>query len=294
MQTLRTLLATGLLLLSLLPASHAQAPDPLEVVFGVERGLPFSLVLDGQLVARLATQPVHLTALAPGQHWVELSLPSARRGPQVAVQAQVWLKPGLSTTFLLTERPGYGWRLRQVSTVALEGYGYENQGPTYGQPPVAAAPAPGGYGYPTPGNYPGQPAPGGYPPAPGPGGYPGQPGAPSPGPGQPGGYGYPAPSTALLPMGPAELANLVRALRASSFDNRRLPLAEQALSRSYLQSEQLADIVRTMSFSDSQKRVAKLGYAHLLDPQNFHRVLSAFTFPLAATQVLNELGLPRY
>lgn len=309
MQGLRTLLATSLLLLGLLPASHAQAPDPLEAVFGVERGLPFSLRLDGQPVARLATQPVRVTAVAPGQHWVELSLPSARRGPQVAVRAQVWLEPGLSTTYMLTERPGYGWRLRQVSTVVLEGYGYEDQGPTYSQPPMATAPAPGGYGYPAPGSYPNQPAPGGYPgpptsggygypapgtypPAPTPGGYPSQPGAPYPGSAQPGGYS--GPPVALIPMSPAESADLVRALRACSFDNRRLPLAEQALSRSYLQSEQLADIVRTMAFSDSQQQVAKLGYAHLSDPHNFHRVLSAFTFPTAASQVLDDLGLPRY
>ena len=95
-------------------------------------------------------------------------------------------------------------------------------------------------------------------------------------------------------MSPAESADLVRALRACSFDDRRLPLAEQALSRSYLRSEQLADIVQTMSFGKSQKQVAKLGYAHLSDPHNFHLVLNAFTFQTDASQVLTELGLPRY
>lgn len=286
MNALRTLLAAGLLL-ALGPASHAQAPEPLEVTIGVERGLPFSLQLDGQPIAGLAMQPVHLNQLAPGQHQVELTLPSARRGPQVAVSASVWLEPGLSTTFMLTERPGYGWRLRRVSTVALEGYGYEdqNQNQPYGQPPVATAPGsyPGAGGYPVPPT-----AGGGYPAPPVGGGYP-RPGAPYPGAAQP--NGYPAPPVSLTPMSPAESADLVRALRACSFDNRRLPLAQQALSRSYLQSDQLAAIVRTMSFSDSQKQVAKLGYAHLSDPQNFHRVLSAFTFSTAANQVLDELGL---
>lgn len=267
MKALATFLTAGLLLLGFATTSQAAWP-PVEATFGVERSVPFSLRLDGQPVARFATQAVHLDQLAPGQHWVEMSFPNARGGPRV--RAAVWLEAGLATTFVLSERPGYGWQLRQVSTAALDGFGYEGQGQTYSLP-TAATPGPGAYPSPS------GPVPPVVSPTPAPA-YP----APT----------YPAPAMPLVPMSPAESAELVQALRSYAFDDRRLPLAQQALAHSYLQAAQLASIVRTMTFSESQKRLAVLGYAHLSDPQNFHRVLNALTFPTDANSVLAELGLP--
>lgn len=264
MKTLATLLAAGLLVLGCATTSQAAWP-PVEATFGTERGMPFSLRLDGQPVARFATQVVHLDQLAPGQHWVEISLPNVRSGPRV--RAVVWLEAGLATTFMLSERPGYGWQLRQVGTAALEGFGYEGQGQTYSLPPTAAMPGAGSYPLPS---GPVLPAP-----------------SPTPAP------TYPAPAMPLTPMSPAETAELVQTLRSYSFDDRRLPLAQQALAHSYLQAAQLASIVRALTFSESQKRVAVFGYSHLSDPQNFHRVLNALTFPTDANSVLTELGLPR-
>lgn len=264
MKAFATLFATLLLALGFSQASYAW--PPVEVSFGTDRGQPFSLLLDGQPVARFATQPVRLNQLAPGRHWVEMALIGPRRGPRVSTA--VWLQEGWATSFVLTERPGYGWRLRQVGTAALEGYGYDDQDPGYAQPPIAPQPGPGSYPPPAGGAYPPPSAAGPLP--------------------------YPAPGGALIPMSPAEAAELVQALRAANFDDRRLPLVQQALAHCYLQSEQLAAIVRTMAFDESQKRVAVLGYSHLADPQNFHRVLSALTFSTSANAVLGELGLARY
>lgn len=301
MKALFTYCLLGLLTLVSARPSYAAEP-PAVVNFSVERNLAFSLVLDGQPVTRPTAQQVHLDNVAPGEHQVELSLaaaPRGRSGPRI--RATVWLEEGLETSFVLTQRPGYGWQLRQVSTAALPGYGYEDQPGTYGQPagpdyggqPGTAPTGPAGYpptagpGYPT---GPGYPAPGapGYPPAGGgypvPGTYPAPTGYPLPG-------GSPAPGGYLIPLDRRDAADLVQTLRQCAFDDKRLPIFYQAVGRAYLRADDLAAMVRTMTFPASQQKVAEFGYAHLADPQNFHRVLAALTFSTDARTILDHLGL---
>lgn len=290
MQALLTSCLASLLLLAGAPASHAEAPLAI-ANFSVERGLAFSLTIDSQPLTRLSAQAVHLDTLAPGQHQVELDLAPATarsRRPQ-HVQATVWLEEGLETSFVLTQRPGFGWQLRQVSTAALPGYGYADQAGTYAQPaPEAAYNAP--------------PSEAGYPPAAGPA-YPAAPAYPA-GAGYPTGPSYPpvAPAYPAAPGYPgvgayppinSDVAGLVEALKQCSFDDKRLPLFYQAISRSYIRADDLALMVRTMTYSDSQRQVAEFGYGHLSDPQNFNRVLAALTFSTDASTILDHLGLQR-
>jgi len=294
-------------LLGFAGARPAQAATPPVVVnFSVERGQAFSLLLDGQTVTRPTAQQVHLDNVAPGEHQVELSLATASRSRSQRVRATVWLEEGLETSFVLTQRPGYGWQLRQVSTTALPGYGYADQPGTYGQPtdpgyadqldgnapassggyPPTAGPAggyPAGTGYPPAGGTPGYPPAGSYPT---PGNYPAPGNYPTPG-------GYSTPGGYPQPLSRQDAADLVRTLRQYSFDDKRLPLFYQAVGRTYVRADDLAAMVRTLTFSESQQKAAEFGYAHLVDPQNFHRVLAALTFPTDASRVLDHLGLPR-
>lgn len=322
MKALFTYCLTGLLAFA--GALRSQAATPSVVVnFSVEQGQAFNLLLDGQTVPHPTTQRVHLDDVAPGAHQVEISLLTTQRSRGPRVQATVWLEEGLETSFVLTQRPGYGWQLRQVGTTALPGYGYADQPGTYGQPidpnddgsatdpgyggqpgntsagsagypPTAGTtgtyptyPSAGGApGYPSAGSYPpagGYPAPGNYPPT---GNYPAPGSYPSPG-------GYATPGTYLQPLSRQDAADLVRTLRQYSFDDKRLPLFYQAVGRTYVRADDLAAMVRTMTFSESQQKAAEFGYAHLVDPQNFHRVLTALTFPTDASRVLDHLGLPR-
>ena len=284
-------------LLLLLGATPSQAGPPLAVAnFSVEKGLPFSLTIDGQTVPATTPQ-VHLDNIAPGPHSVEMAFGTALKGRNRGrVRADVWLEEGLETSFVLTQRPSRGWQLRQVGTLALPGYGYEDQPGTYAQPdptggnPAAAAPN---------GAYPPAPA---YPPTAGPpAGYPASPGYPAgpgygAGPAFPGGpAGYPVPGGyGATPGANSDIAGLVQTLKQCSFDDKRLPIFYQAIGRASLRSDELAQLVRTMTYSDSQCQVAEFGYAHLSDPQNFHRVLDALTFSTDASTVLAKLGLSRY
>lgn len=97
----------------------------------------------------------------------------------------------------------------------------------------------------------------------------------------------------LQPISPRDLAELTQALNRCPFDDQRLDIAHQALNRSSLRATKLAALVRTMIFDKSQKELAKFGYAHVSDPQNFCRMYDAFTFPLSAREMRQEIGLPR-
>lgn len=285
MKALFTFLLVSLLLVA--SAGPSSAAGPLAIAnFSAERGVPFRLLVDGQPATRPAAQQVHLDYLAPGQHWVELSLSAGPMGRNTQrVRANVWLEEGFETNFVLTQRPGYGWQLRQVSTAALPGYGYlddQDQPASYpGTYPNPPSPAPPVYGQPggTPPVGAGQPLPGpGYPAGPN---YPTAPG------------GYPA-TGGYLVLGGRDAADLLQTLKQYPFDDKRLPVFYQALSHAYVRADDLAAMVHTMTYSESQKKAAEYGYSHLVDPQNFHRVLDALTFPTDAPAVLSDLGLPRW
>ncbi|RYY17156.1 MAG: DUF4476 domain-containing protein [Cytophagaceae bacterium] len=338
MKTLLTLAATALL--SWLGTVAVAAPPlpPATANFVSERGLAFGLRLDGQPLTRPLARQVHVDRLAPGQHWVDFSLPTPY-GPPVRFRTSVWLRPGLETSYVLVLRPGFGPQLRQLGAVPLggpaygpgPGYngGYPPPGPGYNgggtyQPPAPGAPAsPGGYysGQPTaPGTYPGtvpygnspDPA-GGYgSPAPAPNGsYPGgydpndggydpnsAPGptgggsCPNSAPGPNGGGYYPN-SGNLYPLPPADVQNLTQALRSQPFDDQRLPMAKQALSQGLVRADELAELINTLSFDRSRIELAKYGYAHLSDQQNFYRVYGALRYASSIREVQQALGLPQ-
>ncbi len=171
--------------------------------------------------------------------------------------------------------------------------GYNQPAPTYpgGQP--------GGYPAPTPApTYPGGGQPnGGYVPPtnPGPGGYGNSPGGyPNPGPGNGGGY-YPGSSTTtnLRPLDPGEAADLAQDLRQRPTEAERLRTATDALAQSSLRTDELTELLQTFSHDESRIELARFGYAHLSDPQNFSRVYGALQFKSSVRALQQALGLPQ-
>lgn len=317
MKTLRFLAATALLSWAGLTTVAAAPPAPPATAnFTSERGQAFALLLDGQPLTRPVARQVHVDRLAPGQHWADFSVP-VRYGPPMRFRTSVWLEPGLETSYVLVLRPGFGPQLRQVGAVPLYGpiyngggypppapgapigsgpggyYGntpnYPNNAPYganpapsypggYNAPPAPTSPA-GGYGSPTPApgaNYPGGYGPGATP-TPNPGGY--NPNAPA------GGYLYPLPS--------ADVQNLAQTLRSRSFDDERLSIVKQALAQGVVRADELAELIGTLAFDRSRIELAKYGYGHLSDPQNFYRVYDALRYTSSIREVQQALGLPQ-
>lgn len=323
MKTLFKLAATALLAWVL--AVPASAAPPANLSITAERGQPFSLVLDGRLLTRPVAPQVRVGLLLPGRHWADFSVPTAY-GPPLRFRTELWLQPGLETDYVLVLRP-YGPQLRQVGVVPLgrPGYGrggyygqgsapYGNgQGGYYGnaQPPL---PNQGGYnngtyapGYDPRGGYPSQGQPQGYP-APT---YPGQqqPGYPTPS--TPGGYdnapnsGYPnarrdggnyngeeAVAGDFRPFEPGELNELAQDLRQRPTDAERLRTATQALDQSSLRAEELTTLMQTFTHDESRIELARFGYAHVSDPQNFSQVYRALQFKSSIRALRQAVGLP--
>ena len=318
---MKTLLSFALaaLLSGASAAPALAAPPPANLTVFSESGQPFSLVLDGQLLTRPAAPQVRVGWLAPGRHLADISVATSY-GPPVSFRTVVWLQPGRESDYMVVLRH-WGAQLEPVTAApASPGSGYYgpgnqgNPGGYYGGVPAPTGPggypAPvnlnGGYnsapanpngGYYPNGSYPGPNSPnGGY--NPGGSSYPapGNPAGSYPAPAYPGNGGsgyYPSPAgTYLRPLAPADLANLQQAIHRTSFDADKLSVAKQGLTQSSVRADELAGLVKALSFSDARVELATFGYAHVSDPQNFYQVYGALQFSSDVQKVRQNLNLP--
>ena len=330
MKTLLKLAATALL--SWAVAAPALALPPANLCITAQ-GQPFSLVLDGQLITRPVARQVRLGLLAPGQHWAELSLPTPYGPPvrlRTTLWLQPSLE---TNYVLVLRPYGPQLRQVALVPLGPRGYGapggyYGPGAAPYGQapggyygpgaPPTAGQ---GSYGYPGPGydprgSYPSQ-QPGTYaaptPPLNYPNqAYPGTEAAPrTPAPAYPGGgygagqNGYPddptgdndeysgSETTTSQPLAPAEVANLSQDLRERTTDEERLRAATETLTSRSLRADELTALLRTLTYDATRIELARFGYAHVSDPQNFSRVYAAFQYRANVCALQQALGLPQ-
>jgi len=313
-------------LFSAVSPALAYPPPAANVNFVSERGVPFDLVLDGRLVTRGGARQVHVDQLVPGQHWADFTLP-AGYGRVVRFRSQVWLQPGLETSYVLIARPGRPLGLQQVGAVALYGparggYNGYNNGPGYGGQYNSPQPyGQGGYGSPSPGPaYPSSPNgsyPNGYP-NPNPGGY-NSPGGNAPYGGNNGGYGnnpngpagggygtpnggysnnpggaYPGTaSSSYRVLAPTDVNALVQTMQQRITEVSKLNAAKDGLSQRALRADDLNRLLHSLSSESCRIDLAKFAYSHVSDPENFDRVYDAFeteTGAQAVEQAVREGG----
>ncbi|OGX81017.1 DUF4476 domain-containing protein [Hymenobacter glacialis] len=263
------LLALAGLLAAIAPALAYPVP-PANVTFASERGgVPFGLVLDGRPLTRGVSRQVHVDRLAPGAHWADFTVPTARGGA-VRFRSRVWLEPGLETTFVLIARPGRPLGLQQVGAVALyvPGHGGYRSGYNDGY-------GPGHYNSPTP--Y-GQTAPGSS--------YPYSRGN------QSSDYDNNDPRYAPTPaagsyriMAPQDVDALMQTLQQRPSEASKLNIAREALGQSSIQADDLKRLLRSLSFESSRVELATFAYSRVADPQNFYRVYDSFDFDASVQEV---------
>jgi hypothetical protein len=308
MKTLFKLAATALL--AWVGAAPALAAPPANLTITAERGQPFSLVLDGRLLTRPVAPQVRVGLLLAGRHWAEISVPTAY-GPPMRFRTELWLQPGLETDYVLVLRP-YGPQLRQVGVVPLgrPGYGrggYYGQGGTpygngqggyYGnaQPPLPSQDSynNGTYapGYDPRGGYPSQQQ--GYPAPTAPGSYHSAPNTSYPDASRDNGDYNPEADAAgnFQPFDPGELSELAQDLRQLPTDAERLRTATQALGQSSVRTDELTTLMQTFTHDESRIELARFGYAHVSDPQNFSQVYRALQFKSSIRTLRQAVGLP--
>ena len=131
--------------------------------------------------------------------------------------------------------------------------------------------------------------------------------APAPAPGYPApngnnspSGGYPAPTDGYNPtpaapnlLSPTDAANLTQALRQRNFDDERLRIAKQALSQTSVRANDLAELMKTLTYDKSRIELAKFAYDHVADPQNFYRVYDAFQFSSSARELQDAVAGPQ-
>ena len=93
----------------------------------------------------------------------------------------------------------------------------------------------------------------------------------------PGYYGgYVAP--VAYGMAPDQFASLKQVVIRSSFDSTKRELLQGALASNRLTSQQLYELLTLLDFESSRLEIAKLGYAKVVDKENFYAVYNAFSF----------------
>lgn len=328
MKALRLLFSFVLAIWAVAAVAAPPAPPASLTVYS-EQGQPFSFALDGRAITRPLARQVRVGLLLPGRHWADVSIPTPY-GPPVRLRTSLWLQPGFDNGYVLVLRrsgpqlqalapaPGYGGPAYGGGQYPAVGGApgqysapmpypgldqYDDEDDSNGAPnlPVPGSPAyPNGNGYPTnpaPGTYPGSPYPGGAGQPAGPGNYPGSGYPAAPGgsyPAAPGGNGYyPGNAPYLQPLSPADFSGLQQALSQRPFDDERLGMVRQALGQSTVRADELALLIRTLSFDKSRIALAEFGYAHLADPQNFYRVYDALQYRSSIREVQQALGLPQ-
>jgi hypothetical protein len=299
-------------LFSTVAPALAYPPPAANVNFVSERGVPFDLVLDGRLVTRGGARQVHIDQLMPGQHWADFTLP-AGYGRVVRFRSQLFLQPGLETSYVLIARPGRPLGLRQVGVVALGparggyGNGYNNSpgysvtynspqpyGPgNYGTPPPGPAypsngypnsdyntsngngNAPYGSGNGNYGNNSNGPAGGSYSNQPNNSGYSNQ----------PNGGAYSSPASSYRALAPADMNALVQTMQQRITEVSKLNAAKDGLSQRALRADDLNRLLRSLSSEACRIDLAKFAYSHVSDPENFDRVYDAFETEAGANAV---------
>lgn len=89
----------------------------------------------------------------------------------------------------------------------------------------------------------------------------------------------PVPVPAPAAASREEMADVLKALKAESFDSSRLLLARQIVTaRPRFASRQIRELLQTFTFDDSRLELAKEAYGMVLDPENYFLVNEAFTF----------------
>jgi hypothetical protein len=82
----------------------------------------------------------------------------------------------------------------------------------------------------------------------------------------------------FIGMNPNAFSNALRAIENQTFDSDQVRMAKQIIRTNAVSSQQIAEVMRLMSFESSRLAIAKFGYGYVADPQNYFVVNDVFWF----------------
>lgn len=95
--------------------------------------------------------------------------------------------------------------------------------------------------------------------------------------------------TRAIAMHQEDFNHLMLSLRDASFDKTKVQIAESAISRNRMSTEQIAQIMRILSFDSHRLRIAKSAYNNCIDQQNYHLLTREFSFDSSSRSLLNYI-----
>lgn len=100
----------------------------------------------------------------------------------------------------------------------------------------------------------------------------------------------PVPSTPAYGMNPHEFDVLLRNIDNVSFDQTRLSIAKSAIGHNYMTTQQIAQVMRRLSFDSYRLDFAKFAYRYCVDPHNYYQLTSHFAFESNARDLMAYIG----
>lgn len=100
-------------------------------------------------------------------------------------------------------------------------------------------------------------------------------------------FGQQPPQNEMTAMDPVDYQQAYTQLKNESFDNTRLTLAKQIISRNRMSTTQITDICKLFSFENNALEFAKYAYAFCIDTNKYYIVNEAFKHE-SSKRELNE------
>ena len=85
-------------------------------------------------------------------------------------------------------------------------------------------------------------------------------------------------SPVMVGMHPDQFASALRSIELATFDSDQIRVAKQIIRRNGASSQQIAEIMRVLSFESSRLKIAKFGFQFVADPENYYVVNDVFWF----------------
>jgi hypothetical protein len=91
------------------------------------------------------------------------------------------------------------------------------------------------------------------------------------------------PAQPVQPIGPvamdrAMFSDVKQSISSASFEETKLSTAKTILGSNYLTTDQVMEICGLFSFESTKVTFAKIAYSRTVDPQNYFKVASVFSF----------------
>lgn len=101
---------------------------------------------------------------------------------------------------------------------------------------------------------------------------------------------YAPPAPAFYGMSPDMFYSLKQAVNNRSFDSTKRELLTSALKNNQVTAAQLYELLNLLDFDSSKVEIAKIGYASVVDKQNFFKVYDVFSFDSSISELQRYIG----